>query len=41
MKNWMVILRKDNVTELKGVYSTKRAAQFISIKVKVAEKLNQ
>ena len=38
--NWAVVITTKNSIELKGIYSTKRAAQFISQRVKFNEKLN-
>ena len=38
-KNWMVIVNVKDGTEMKGVYPTKRAAQFISQKVKKLDRL--
>ena len=39
-KNWMVLVRKGEITELRGIYPTKRAAQFIAKKLKEQEKLS-
>ena len=39
-KNWMVIVSFKDRLELKGIYSTKRAAEFISSQVKKAERLS-
>ena len=39
-KNWMVVLNTKRGTELKGVYPTKRAALFISQRIKFSEKIN-
>ena len=39
--NWMVIVRNKGSIELKGIYSTKRAAEFISERVKKTEKLSK
>jgi hypothetical protein len=38
--NWAVVVTNKDCTALKGIYSTKRAAQFISQRVKFNEKLN-
>ena len=37
--NWMVIINTKEGTELKGIYPTKRAAQFISGRVKILDRL--
>lgn len=39
MSNWMVLINTEEGTELRGIYPTKRAAQFISQRVKYNEKL--
>ncbi len=38
--NWAVVVTTKNSISLKGIYPTKRAAQFISQRVKFNEKLN-
>lgn len=39
-KNWMVLVSFKDRVELKGIYSTKRAAEFISSQVKKSERLS-
>ena len=39
-KNWMVLVSFKDKVELKGIYPTKRAAEFISSQVKKAERLS-
>ena len=39
-KNWMVVVKTKDGTLVKGIYKTKRAAQFISKRVKILEKLS-
>tara|TARA_Y100000592_G_scaffold75564_1_gene118056 strand:- start:417 stop:665 length:249 start_codon:yes stop_codon:yes gene_type:complete len=34
-KNWMIINNRGDVTELIGIYTTKRAAEFIAKKLKI------
>ena len=38
-QNWMVIVRRGDVVELRGIYPTKRAATFIGTKIKISDKL--
>lgn len=40
-KNWMVLVLKEGITELRGIYPTKRAAEFIAAKLKEQEKLSK